>query len=135
MKIICKVHGGFEQQPANHFMGNGCPACAGLNQTTEDFISKATSVHGDRYNYSLSDYKGMKTKLKIICKEHGVFNQIPNSHLRGVGCPDCANTKLSTEDFISKASKVHEDKYDYSLSDYKTGHTKLKVICKEHGDI
>ena len=34
--------------------------------------------------------KNNKTKVKIICSEHGVFEQKPNSHLNGNGCPHCA---------------------------------------------
>ena len=57
--------------------------------TQEEFIAKAKAVHGDMYDYSLVDYKGNKTKIKIICPIHGVFEQTPNSHLMGRGCPHC----------------------------------------------
>ncbi len=36
--------------------------------------------------------------------------------------------------FIEKAMKVHGDKYDYSRVDYKTNRTKIKIICKTHGE-
>ena len=38
--------------------------------TKEEFIEKAKSVHGDKYDYSLIEYDGYrsKKKLKIICK-------------------------------------------------------------------
>ena len=58
--------------------------------TTEEFIEEATTVHGDRYDYSLVDYKTTMIKINIICKEHGIFEQIPNNHLRGANCEKCA---------------------------------------------
>lgn len=39
-----------------------------------------------------------------------------------------------TFDFIEKAKKVHGDKYDYSLVDYKKSHTKIKILCPIHGE-
>ena len=103
--------------------------------TTEQFISKANDVHNYKYDYSLVEYNGIKTKVKIICKEHGEFAQTPDSHLNGNGCPKCSgNVKLTTEQFISKANEVHNYKYDYSWVEYKNRSTKVKIICKEHGE-
>jgi len=59
-------------------------------KTIEQFIIDANNIHGDRYDYSLVDYKNAKEKVKIICSIHGVFEQIPDSHLRGRNCPLCA---------------------------------------------
>jgi hypothetical protein len=91
VKIICSEHGTFEQVPASHLNGNGCPSCAGnIKLTTEDFISSAIQKHGHIYDYSLVEYKGARTKVKIICKEHSVFEQTPNNHLNGNICPLCS---------------------------------------------
>ena len=38
-------------------------------------------------------------------------------------------------DFIRKATDKHGDKYDYSLVDYITIHTPVKIICRSCGDI
>lgn len=38
---------------------------------TKDFIRKAQTVHGDRYDYSLVDYLGADSKVQVICKAHG----------------------------------------------------------------
>lgn len=58
--------------------------------TIEDFIQKAKEVHGDKYDYSLVEYKNSSTKIKIICPKHGVFEQTPNNHLSGCGCLSCS---------------------------------------------
>lgn len=133
VEIICTVHGPFLQTPGNHMRGQGCPKCAGVKLSTkEEFIKKGNKKHNNTYGYSLVKYKNNKTKVKIICPEHGVFEQRPDNHLHH-GCPKCANNILYTnEDFIKKANKIHNNKYDYSLVKYKTAQIKVKIICPEH---
>lgn len=106
------------------------------NKTTqEEFISKAREVHGDKYDYSKVEYKGNKNKVCIICPEHGEFWQLPSSHLKGAGCPNCSgNKKYTTKEFIEKARKIHGDKYDYSKVEYVNSETKVCIICPEHGE-
>jgi len=73
--------------------------------TTEEFIERAKIIHVNRitneskYDYSLVEYKNSKTKIKIICKEHGVFEQTPNDHLSGCGCVECSGLKKLTTEF------------------------------------
>ncbi len=108
--------------------------------TTEEFITKAKFIHGDKYIYSLSLYTTSKDKIKIICPIHGEFEQTPNAHLSHKGCVECgienrSNSKTKTNDkFINEAKLVHGDKYDYSLLIYKTEKTKVKIICPIHGE-
>ena len=107
--------------------------------TTEEFIKRAKEIHGGKYDYSLADYKGYDKKIKIICPTHGVFEQSPDSHLRGRACPVCGKEKLSMlfsfpqEQLIKRAKEIHGDKYDYSLVDYKKAIVKVKIICPIHG--
>ncbi len=133
VEIICPIHGSFWQTPTNHLKGNGCPKCIGQNKTTEEFIEEAKAVHGDKYDYSRLNYVGTKTKVEIICPEHGSFWQTPNSHLRGGGCPKCVGRNKTTEEFIEEAKAVHGDKYDYSKVNYVNATTKVEIICPEHG--
>ena len=77
---------------------------------------------------------GFNIKIEIVCKTHGVFLQTPNSHLQGSGCPFCyGNKKLNTELFIEKAKILHNNKYDYSLANYRNWNSKIEIICKTHG--
>jgi len=108
---------------------------------TQEFIDKAQNLdkHGDRYDYSLVDYVDAKTKVIIICKEHGEFLQAPESHLRRHGCPRCGNKgtvliKRASSNFESKSRIIHSNKYDYSLVKYINNATKVKIVCKEHGE-
>jgi hypothetical protein len=134
--IICKEHGEFEQTPNNHLYGYGCSKCAkNTKSNTKEFIEKATIIHINKYDYSKVDYKNSITKVIIICKEHGEFEQTPKLHLNGAGCGKCVGTaKSNTKEFIEKSIIIHGDKYDYSKVDYKKSITKVIIICKEHGE-
>lgn len=90
IKIICPIHGVFEQRAESHLQGNGCPKCSGKKITKEEFINEAKLIHNDFYNYELVDFKNKTTKVKIICPIHGVFEQTPSIHINQKhGCPKC----------------------------------------------
>lgn len=92
--IICPDHGEFEQIPDNHLRGNNCHKCNGNKLlTTKDFIEKSKRVHGNKYNYSIAKYRKSKSKVNIICPEHGQFKQTASNHMFGHGCPNCRESK------------------------------------------
>lgn len=101
--IICPEHGEFWQKAYLHLNGQGCKLCGNLRKnlnrvkTLDMFINEANNVHKNKYNYSKVDYKNTKTKVCIICPEHGEFWQTPNNHLNGKGCPRCNESKLEKE--------------------------------------
>ena len=110
-------------------------------KTTEQFIEEAKRIHGNKYDYSLVDYINKRTKIKIICKEHGIFEQVPPSHLKGMGCKRCAcikindNIRTTLNNFIERSNKIHNNKYDYSLISENTiinYESKVKIICPIH---
>jgi very-short-patch-repair endonuclease len=135
VKIICPTHGEFEQIPGNHLQGAGCLICSGnYKYTTEEFIKKANIIHSNKYNYSLTKYEGAQNKIKIICPEHGVFEQAAYMHLYGASCIKCAGKySYTTKEFTEKAKIVHGNKYDYSLVNYKNQKSKVEIICPIHG--
>ena len=108
--------------------------------TTEEFIAKAKAVHGDRYDYSMVEYVNNQTPVNIICPLHGAFEQRPNDHLRGRGCPKCARAAQSVRQamsqnvWIERAKRIHHNKYDYSKVTYVNNHTPIKIICPVHGE-
>jgi len=144
--VICPEHGEFWVRASNHLIGQGCPKCAINNRkikqsfTQNQFIEKAKEIHGDKYDYSKVDYINNRTKVCIICHEHGEFWQLPNNHLQGNGCKKCAikkislNNFLTTNDFIEKAKIIHGDKYDYSKVVYKGSKKKVCIMCPKHGE-
>ena len=145
--IICPEHGEFWQSPNNHLSKKqNCPKC-GLEHLSkikslnmQEFIKKAKEIHGDKYDYSKVKYINSKTKVCIICPEHGEFWQTPLSHITGRGCRKCGfiNSKrkqsLSNEEFIERAKEIHGDKYDYSKVKYVNTRQKVTIICFKHGD-
>ena len=110
-----------------------------MSDITLKFIEKARSVHGNKYDYALVDYINNRTKVCIICPEHGEFWQTPKDHLSGCGCPKCYSERrkkirISTDDFIQRAKKIHGDKYDYSNAVYNGAINYVNIICPEHGE-
>ena len=103
--------------------------------TNAEWIMKAKEVHGNRYDYSLVDYRNSKTKVRITCRHHGVWEANPSLHISHKrGCPECGGSrKKTTEEFAREASEVHGGKYDYSESQYINSHKKLVIKCPTHG--
>ncbi len=109
--------------------------------TTKEFITKAKSIHGDTLDYSLSQYTNKTTKLTIVCSIHGSFEQTPESHYKGTGCPICAREakyekrrQLATQKFLTEAPKIHNNKYDYSKVIYREANEVVIIVCPEHGE-
>ena len=104
--------------------------------TTSDFIKKAKEIHGDKYDYSKTQYINAKTKVIIICKIHGEFTQNPHNHISSKsGCPKCSknHNRYTNESFIDIVKQIHNNKYDYSLVNYINAYKKIKIICPKHG--
>lgn len=100
------------------------------------FVEKAKYVHNNKFDYSKINYINTNTNVIIICPIHGEFFQNPKTHCYGKSCPKCSKYKpiLNTCDFVKKSKEKHGDKYDYSLSEYKNSVTKIRIICKKHGE-
>ena len=104
-------------------------------KSNNEFIREVQLIHHNRYDYSKLEYVNNKTKVCIICPDHGEFWQIPSDHLNGKGCPQCAgNVRYNKDTFVEKAKIIHNDRYDYSKVQYVNAHTKVCIICPEHGE-
>jgi hypothetical protein len=142
--IVCPDHGAFSMTPQKHYRGGGCRLCEGDGYwsrargalTTSMFVDRSRVVHGDRYDYSLSEYINSRTKLTIICSVHGEFNQAPHTHLGGAGCSGCVvpYKKMTHGGYIARAVAVHGDRYDYSKAEYTNYTSVLTIGCPIHGD-
>jgi very-short-patch-repair endonuclease len=135
VKIICPIHGEFQQKPNDHLTGNGCSLCGNKNLNKQTFIEKAKLIHGDKYGYSLVNYINNKVKVKIICPIHDSFEQRVDHHLIGAGCPLCKESRGEREirkfflnnniDFIrqKRFSECRDKKplpFDFYLPNHKT---------------
>lgn len=133
IKIICPLHGVFEQTPINH-KHCGCKKCGKLLDENV-VLNRCINIHGDRYDYSKFKYTGMYNNSTIICKIHGEFEQQVINHLSGKGCKKCAsNFKKDKITILEKLNKVHNNKYDYSGSIFNRTKDTIKIICPLHGE-
>lgn len=141
--VTCPTHGDFEIIPASHLRGTGCRGCQydtpSVRKYDEEYVlTKFKETHGDRYDYSKFKYSGAKTKSTFICKIHGEFEQRPQNHMKGEGCPKCGKsigrTLKTTTEFINEAKEVHGDLYDYTYTEYKGAEKDVVIECKLHGD-
>jgi hypothetical protein len=99
------------------------------------FITKSCIRHHNKYDYSKVEYVNSITKVEVVCQLHGSFFVRPDAHIRKVGCPKCnGGIKDSYDTFFEKAVIKHNNKYDYSKSEYTNSNTKIIVICKSHGE-
>jgi hypothetical protein len=100
----------------------------------DKFKDHCNDIFNNKYDYSKSEYIGMKHPIKIICPIHGEFTQKAHSHYLGHQCFRCSGSKkMNNEDIIKQFIKKHEDKYDYSKVDYKNNKTNVEIICSIHG--
>jgi very-short-patch-repair endonuclease len=143
VKIKCKAKGHvFEQTPKTHLRCKGCPICkGGKSLTTEQIIEKCKAVHGDKFDYSLTEFINHRKKIKIICLKHGVIEVTIDYHLKSkTGCYKCGNEqtalklKKTTQEFIKQASEIHKNKYLYTKTNYINNASKIIIICPIHGD-
>ena len=146
--IICPIHGKFEIRLSDFKNGNRCPKCSKYSKKSREYyISLFKKIHGDKYDYSLiteewwqKNYISQhKTKIPIICPEHGLFYQYIFNH-KYHGCPKCTKfSKKSRKERLKQLKEIFPE-YDYSLiteewwqKNYKNTYTKIPVICPIHG--
>jgi very-short-patch-repair endonuclease len=94
----------------------------------EQYIKSCIDKHNGLYDYSLVEYEKISSKISIICKKHGIFNQIAKNHREGQGCPLCSGRLiLNKSDYLKKFNTI---KYDYSLVEDGplTNDKQLKII-------
>ena len=152
--FVCLKHGNFEAYAGNILRGEKCPKCRGeelsnrFSMGIDTFKEKLFNTHGNLIETTENSiYKNNRSKIELICHhkdsdgcEHGVFYATPTQILSGCGCLKCKKDKLSKiklktyEEFLEKAKKIHDDKYEYDESTYKNTHTPMKIYCKEVDD-
>ena len=103
----------------------------------QDLIDRANIVHNNKYDYSLIlNYNSMHDYQDIICPNHGIFKVPLHWHInKGRACLECAldHRRDTNQEFIDKANKVHNNKYDYTKVKYFNTRTKVEIICLKHG--
>ena len=104
--------------------------------TLEAFLRRSKEKHGDFYDYSKVKFVSTLDKITIVCPIHGEFSQRVKHHLRGYGCRECGNLRVSDarsmtyEDFIKRANEIH-GQYEYVEESWSCAANKI-IIC-QHG--
>lgn len=120
----------YKQKVVKHITLGRCPEKNTTLKTSEQFISEAKEVWGDKYDYSLTEYKGALRKIKVIY-DGVIFEQSAKSHLRYA-----PEFNMNRDYFIKRSQdKWGKDKYDYSLVEYKHCKSKVKIIYRKTGEI
>ena len=144
--ITCRKHGDWITTPRSHVTGKkyGCKLCgyesvAQKRQYSNDvFIAKAKEKHGDKYDYSKTQYISSKEKVIVTCKQHGDFLANPSSFIYQRlhnGCPICKNEKIGDlkRKTLQEILDIHGGRFDIDYSTYQNNQSRIKVFCKEHG--
>ena len=137
--ILCPLHGSFQKTPHMHITFKvGCPTCSKEKSrimTTDTFIIKANKKHSNKFDYSLSIYKGTFEKIIIKCSNGHTFEQRANDHLTGSGCPFCSNKAgFSFKTFKKDASLIHNNFYIYPDQEIDFKKDTVLIRCPLHGD-
>lgn len=101
--------------------------------TQEEIIKRFIEVHGNKYDYSKVEYRGMQKHVIIICPKHGEFMMTPHNHISGQGCPECVGRNMNTEKAIKRAIEIHGNYYSFDEFKYIKSNVKSIVICPKHG--
>lgn len=103
-----------------------------MKYTFEDFKKESVEKFGDIFDYSESDYKTKKELIKIKCSHGHEFYRCPRNQIKIGTCPVCKKKIKNTEDFINASKLVHgENKFDYSLVEFKGYGSKVALICND----
>ncbi len=103
-ELLCKLHGVFRVRPWYHLLyaNGGCPEClhyyrqkSNSGMSTAEFVEKLKKLYKDNYDYSETDYFSYKKKVSVRCLKHDcVFQRLPETLLKGVGCPKCEQDEI-----------------------------------------
>ena len=135
VKIICPIHGVFEQTAKGHLLGMGCRKCGrdSIRITDEEMKRRLANIYGDQYDFSISKWNGREGKIDFICPKHGIVQaQLRNLlRKRSFGCPKCyhESQRLTQEEFVAKAKEIHGDMFDYSNVHYVNATTPIELKC------
>lgn len=138
--ITCNEHGEFWQSPQKHLAGQGCIKChrksiaKRYSLGKEKFIEKANAIHNGFYDYSEVEYVNSQSYVKIRCPLHGSFLQIPSSHLKGHGCPKCADIENGKRKRKWTYDSCYKEARKYKTrSEFQRGSSGAYVYARKNG--
>lgn len=145
VRIICNAHGGFMVSPTNVLNRKGCPVCArdrssqSLRTPAEEVIRTVDEFFGSgKYVLNMEKYRNARSKIKVYCTLHNTheYRSVASMTMdRYVPCRICdrENSLKDHNKVIEDFNKIHKDRYDYSLVEYKGSNEKVEIVCN-YGD-
>lgn len=113
----------FVQTVSKHLMGK-CPEKQSFKKTTFDFIEEVKDVCGEKYDYSLVEYDGSLSDIKIIL-DGFVYTQRASSLLQGIA-PEFRKLKDHLD--LEKSDEIGVREIEEFLLKYKVPFQKEKRI-------
>jgi len=102
----------------------------------EEFLKRAHKIYGDRFNYSLEQFNGLRSQITVVSKETGYSFKI--SALRHLNLKDGGvnqkGSPLHLKEFLKRAHETHGDRFDYSVAEFNGIQSQVTVVIKETGD-
>jgi len=146
VEVTCRQGHVFYMTPNNLLSGKGCAKCSdiqkGVNEKAvhaEKFLNRLFSIFGDKYDFSLTKYKGADKPVEVVCKKHGKFTTLAQYLLTGRGCYGCgrdvAKSKLSltTEELVERVISKCENYEACENTKYVGWEIPITLNCKLHG--
>lgn len=115
----------------------------GKKLTTMEWIDKAKSIHGSKYDYTNTIYTNAQSRINLHCNScDKQFSMLAKHHINNKsGCRTCSTSERVTvtvaayaEQFVEKANMVHNNKYKYDDTVYLGAFKKVKITCPIHGN-
>ena len=113
---------------------------------TKEFlkINKALTSKWPKYLFHKSYYLSEGFPIRVLCRTHGYFGELPRLLLKGHGCKACEASKKAKENFVYKGIKynqksfleavkaLNEGKFDYSQTVFRGFDKTILVCCPVH---
>ena len=162
VRLYCLLHRSCEEHtevpvdvsPDHHLnikKGSGCKRCKQeeaakrYSYTLSDVIKTASTIYGDKYDFSHAIYINAHQRIKGVCTEHSLpfettYNQIKQG--KCAGCEKCKSIKLERKgksisaskttsfiNYVEKAKGIHGEKYQYREDLYRGLSKDLTFDC------
>lgn len=107
--------------------------------TTEEFILRAKAIHEDKFSYENTVYVGSRANVTVYCNKCSKYISVKPYHFtdkkRPTGCKSCQyseslqNLPQDKNAFVTKATKIHGNLYDYTNSIYINSRSIIDIVC------
>lgn len=124
----------FYMSPNSFLRGQRCPKCGIISrslkqtQTQKEFDAEIAKINHGRYKI-LTPYIDDQTPLEVeclVCHKH--FHPTPHNLKVGTGCPRCAGSIVTQEDFDKRVEAKNNGQFSFS-EPYKNTETKMTCHC------